>query len=142
IAAKISTDLTDDPTLLRLTRWALAITTAAAPLYVVRWHIGPVPTTLLEELILVTLALYAVTLWRHHSPVPGRTPFEIPVAMLVLAGIIGTFVAPDHRGAVGIFRAYLVEPIAMFYVGIAILGTVAALELLLGLMAAGAVVFS
>ncbi len=91
------------------------------PLYVVRWHAGPLPTTLLENLILLTGALYVLALWRHHAPLPRRTPYEIPVLIFVLAGVIGIFVAPDHRSALGVFRAFLLEPIAIFYLANAVL---------------------
>src|SRR5437667_343847 len=83
---------------------------APAALYVLRWHIGPLPTTLLETMIWITLALYVFTLWRRRGPLPGRTPFDIPIALFLVAGVIGVIVPPDHRGALGIFRAYLVEP--------------------------------
>ena len=112
------------------------------PLYVIRWRIGPIPTTLLENLILVTIALYFVTLVRERGPRPHRTWLDIPIALFLVAGLIGIFIAPDHRGALGIYRAYLLEPVAMFYIGIAILGMVDAIELLLAALAVGAVVFS
>lgn len=117
------------------------MTVAAAPLYVVRWHIGPLPTTVLENLIGVTVVLYLVTLLRHRTPAPGRTPYEIPIALLLLAGVIGTFVAPDHRGALGILRAYWLEPVALFYVGIAVMTTAAAIEVMLAAWSAGAILF-
>ena len=41
----------------RYCRLALALTIACTPLYVVRYRIGPLPTTLLESLILFTIAL-------------------------------------------------------------------------------------
>lgn len=117
------------------------VTAAAMPLYLVRWHIGPLPTTLLENLELLTVALYVLTLVRHHAPMPRRTSFDIPIALLLLAGVIGIFVAPDHRGALGIFRAYLVEPIAIYYVAVAILGLDKRLEQLLAGWAVGIVLF-
>src|SRR5437764_3225179 len=120
-AAKISSYLKPESTLLRLARWALAVSAAAAPLYLVRWRIGPLPTTLLENLELITIALYAALLVRERRPLPFRTPFDIPIALFVLAAIIGIIVAPDHRGALGIFRAYIAEPIAIFYIAVALL---------------------
>lgn len=60
------------------------------PLYVVRWHAGPLPTTLLENLILLTGALYVLTLWRHHEPLPKRTPYDIPVLVSLVAGVVVT----------------------------------------------------
>ena len=112
------------------------------PLYVVRWHFGPIPTTLLENLVLLTVGFYALTLVRHRQPLPRRTPLDIPIALFLLAGVIGVLVAPDHRGALGIFRAYLVEPIAIYYVAVAILGMVRQLEVLLAGWACGVLLFA
>ena len=95
------------------------------PLYVVRWHVGPLPTTLLENLIVLTAGLYVLTLLRHHEPLPRRTPYDIPVLVFLVAGVIGIFVAPDHRAALGEFRAFLLEPIAIFYVATAVLRSAA-----------------
>lgn len=126
----------------RYVRWALAVTAGSMPLYVVRWHIGPLPTTLLEIEILVTVALYLVAVLRHAAPRPKRTPYEIPIALFLLAGLVGIVVAPDHRGALGIFRAYLFEPIAIYYVATAVLGTSESIESILGVLGVGAVLFA
>jgi putative inorganic carbon (HCO3(-)) transporter len=126
----------------RYLRWVLVLTAASMPLYVVRWRLGPLPTTVLENLILVTVVLYAVAVWRRAVSLPRRTPYEIPIALFLAAGVIGIFVAPDHRGALGIFRAYLLEPIAMYYVATAVLGTAGAVESLLAGWGIGAVAFA
>lgn len=126
---------------LRLTRWALAASAAAAPLYVVRWHAGPLPTTLLENLILITFLLYALQLVLHRKPLPARTPYDIPIAVMLVAGVIGIFVASDHRGALGIFRAYLIEPIVIFYIAVAVLETDRDVLSLIGAWAVGAILF-
>ena len=65
----------------------------------------------------------------------------MPAAVFIIAGAISVVVAPDHRAALGIYRAYLLEPIAFFCV----LGTVVssykrALIVLSGLATAGIVV--
>ena len=102
--------------LVRYARYALLVTIGALPLYVVRWHYGPLPTTLLETLILVTVALYAVGRWRDGLRRPVATPYDVPIALLLVAGAISIFVASDHRGALGLYRAYFVEAVAVFYV--------------------------
>ncbi|HXC79643.1 MAG TPA: O-antigen ligase family protein [Candidatus Acidoferrum sp.] len=112
------------------------------PLYVVRWHAGPLPTTLLENLILLTCALYLLTLWRHHEPLPRRTPLDIPIVVFLVAGVIGIFVAPDHKAALGVFRAFLLEPIAIFYAGTAVLRSAADVKAILVAGAVSASVFS
>ena len=76
---------------------------------------------------------------------PPVSAFVVPLRFngpLTVVTPVPVIVPPDHRGALGIFRAYLVEPIAIFYVGVAILGTVAAVETLLIGLAAGLAVFS
>ncbi|HEY1456317.1 MAG TPA: O-antigen ligase family protein [Candidatus Dormibacteraeota bacterium] len=137
----MSGDLSPDQTLIRLTRWALALTAAATPLYIVRWHYGPIPTTLLETLVLLTILLYVATVVRNRGPLPGRTGLEIPIALFLVAGAIGVLVAPDHRGALGIFRAYLIEPVAIFYVVVAVIDSAAAIDLVLAAWAVGSVLF-
>ena len=112
------------------------------PLYVMRWHIGPLPTTLLEAEILVTVAAYVIAALRGAAPWPKRTPYEIPIVLLLVAGLIGIAVAPDHRGALGIFRAYLLEPIAIYYVATAVLATGESIESILATWGVGAVVFA
>ena len=107
-----------ETTLLRLSRWALLATIAGLPTYVVRWHYGPLPTTLLETLILVTVALYAVARWREGRRRPVATPLDIPIVLLLLAGAIAVVVAKDHRTALGLYRAYFVEAAAVFYVAV------------------------
>ena len=102
--------------LLRLARWSLYLTAAALPLYVVRWHYGPLPTTLLETLIIITVVLYAVARWSEGMRRPVSTAYDIPIILLLVAGAISVLVASDHRAALGLYRAYFIEPVALFYV--------------------------
>ncbi|TMF25969.1 MAG: hypothetical protein E6I36_01610 [Chloroflexi bacterium] len=126
----------------RSIRASLAVTAAVMPLYVVRWRVGPIPTTLLESAILFTLALYVGALILERGPLPRRTPLDIPIGLFLVAGVIGVFVAPDHRGAVGIFRAYLLEPIAVYYVGVAVIRRPDDVYRILAVGAIGAAVFA
>ncbi len=86
-----------------------------------RWHIGPFPTTLLETLILITSLAYVATLFAERRLPAARTPFDIPIALLLLAGLIGIAVAPDHERALGIYRAYFIEALACFYIAVDLL---------------------
>jgi O-antigen ligase len=103
---------------LRFSRWMLFVTVAAMPLYVVRWHYGPLPTTLLETLILITVGLYVVARWQEGRRLPVATPLDLPIALLLLAGAISVVVAGDHRTALGLYRAYFIEAVAVFYVAV------------------------
>jgi O-antigen ligase len=105
-----------ESSLLRLSQWMLIVTIGALPLYVVRWRYGPLPTTLLETLVIVTVALYVIARWRDGWRRPLRTPYDIPILLLLLAGAIAVVVPQDHRAALGLYRAYFIEPVAIFYV--------------------------
>src|SRR5260370_9866539 len=95
-----------ESSLLRFSRWMLFVTVAAMPLYVIRWHYGPLPTTLLETLILITVVLYVVARWREGRRQPVATPLDLPIALLLLAYAISVVVAGDHRAPLGLVRAY------------------------------------
>jgi O-antigen ligase len=99
----------------------LYATVAGMPLYVVRWHYGPIPTTLLETLILITVALYVTARFREGRRRPVATAFDIPIVLLLVAGAISVVVAGDHRAALGLYRAYFLEPVAILYVAIDVL---------------------
>jgi O-antigen ligase len=107
--------------LLRYSRWGLVVTAGALPLYVVRWHYGPLPTTLLETLIIATVVLYTVARLRDGWRRPLRTPYDFPILFLLLAATIAVFVASDRRGALGLYRAFFIEPVLIFYVAVDLL---------------------
>jgi O-antigen ligase len=121
---------------------SLAVTAACLPLYIVRWRVGPLPTTLLEVMIGITVLVYGMTLWAEHRLPAGRTPYDIPIVLLLVAGVIGIIVSPDHMRALGIYRAYFVEAILIFYVAVDLVRTRDELRTVLLVAAAGALVMA
>jgi len=118
-----------------------ALTCALAPAYVIRWKVGFYPTTLLEAAILLTIVMFAYESWRLRSIPSWRSPFTLPIAIFVVAGAISVVVAPDRRAALGIYRAYLLEPAAFFFVLSTVVTTFnRALVVLGGIATAGVVV--
>ena len=118
-ATNVATPMSDvrEASLLRYSRRMLIVTIGALPLYVVRWHYGPLPTTLLETLILISLGLYVVAKWREGGiPHPIRTPLDIPILLLIAAASISVFIPPDTRAALGLYRAFFIEPVLIFYI--------------------------
>jgi O-antigen ligase len=107
--------------LIRYATVMLAVTAACLPLYVVRWKYGPLSTTLLELLVVATIALYLFGRLQEGALRFHRSPYDLPIALLLLAGAGAVFVPPDRWHALGLYRAYFVEPIAIFYVGIDLL---------------------
>jgi putative inorganic carbon (hco3(-)) transporter len=119
----IAAPLVSESRLLGFSRLLLAITAASLPLYAVRWSYGPLPTTLLENLVLATIAFYVLALWHEGRWRPTRVPYDIAIVLLLLAGAISVLVAKDHRAALGLYRAYFIEPVAIYYVAADLLRT-------------------
>jgi len=107
------------------------------PLYTVRFHIGPLPTTLLEIFVIVffiiwlSSLLFPSSLRRQGSSldrlgwIPAFAGMTIwagmtkskwfwPALLWLLAGLVGVFVAQDKIGALGLWRAYFLEPVVIF----------------------------
>jgi O-antigen ligase len=74
------------------------------------------PTTLLEISTLATVAVFIVEMFRARYSIQWRSPFTIPAAIFLVAGAIGVAVSQEHLGGLGLYRAYLLEPIAFFLV--------------------------
>jgi O-antigen ligase len=84
-----------------------------APTYVLRWHYGFYPTTLLEHAIAATLVVFAVETWRGQHRIEWRSPLTYPTLVFLLASAISVVVAPNKVAALGLFKAYMVEPVAL-----------------------------
>lgn len=110
--------------------------------YTVRWRWGPLPTTLLETLILLTVALYVVGAWRAGRRLPVSTRLDIPIVLLLVAAGISVVVAKDHRAALGLYRAFFLEPVALYYVGVDVLRRTDDFKRLLVGLAIGSSIFA
>ncbi len=108
-------------TLVRYASVALGLTAGCLPVYVARWKYGPISTTLLELLIVATIAFYLLGRRQEGTLRLNRTPYDVPIVLLLVAGAGAVFVPPDRWHALGLYRAYFVEPIAIFYVAVDIL---------------------
>ncbi|HYR47220.1 MAG TPA: hypothetical protein VER07_00420, partial [Candidatus Polarisedimenticolia bacterium] len=81
-----------------------------------RWRYGFYPTTLLETAIILAVVVFALETWRGHLALQWRTPFTIPALLFILAGAISVLVAPSRTAGLGLYRAYIIEPIAFAFV--------------------------
>ena len=106
-----------------------------------RWRIGFYPTQLLEIAVLATVAVFLAETIAQRQQVEWRSPYTIPAVLLLVAGLLSVAVAPDHRSALGLYRAYVIEPIAFFLVVAATMRTLRrAMIVLTGLLIAGVIV--
>lgn len=88
------------------------------PAYVVRFHVGPFPTTLLEVFVAIFLAAWTVSRgtqgWNDAARLLKKRGWAWPMLLWLLAGAVGVIVSPDHVAALGLWRAYFLEPILVF----------------------------
>jgi len=89
------------------------------PTYVVRAKIGPIPTTGLELAVIATLVA-----WMANRKWAGLKEawitfggWRLAAGGWLLAGLAAVIVAPDHVAALGLYRAYFIEPILLFFMG-------------------------
>jgi len=118
-----------------------ALTCALTPAYTLRWRIGFYPSTVLEDAIVLTVAAFVFESWRARMMPRLLTPLTVPALIFLLAGAIDVVVSPDRRAALGIYRAYLIEPVAFFFVLSEVVRTWRVATLVMaGLAAAGMIV--
>jgi putative inorganic carbon (HCO3(-)) transporter len=90
---------------------ALAMTAAIAPAYVGRFRVGVLPTTALEVAIGLTIGVFLIESLKRRAFPDWRSPMTIPAIVFLIAGAISVVDAPSQLAALGVFRAYLLEPI-------------------------------
>ncbi|MCC7523008.1 O-antigen ligase family protein [Candidatus Uhrbacteria bacterium] len=98
-------------------RWMAIGLPAALPFYLVRFSIGPLPTTLLEIYVLVLIGL-AVFGYGRKGIKEARSifqPWVWPVGLFLLASLAAVFWSPIPFSGFGLWRAYILEPLAVFF---------------------------
>lgn len=95
------------------------------PTYLIRFSIFGIPTTLLEILIyfaaILTLILKikdkkSKTQTKNLKTIFPNSYFLIPVILFIFAGIISVIFSPDKKEALGLFKAYIFDPILFFFI--------------------------
>ncbi|MBX4186949.1 MAG: O-antigen ligase family protein [Candidatus Doudnabacteria bacterium] len=86
------------------------------PAYLVRFHIQNYPTTLLEVLIGIFLLLRAIHFkFSDFKKVKDLGQINWAIALFVLAALVSTYLSPDKTRALGQLKAFIIEPILVFY---------------------------
>lgn len=97
-------------------RWAVLALPALLPAYVWRTHLGPLPTTALELLFAATALGATLKLglkpWLHGWR--SSDTWRWPMLAWIAATLLAAWVAPDHLAALGLWRAFVLEPLAYF----------------------------
>lgn len=123
---------------------AIAVMLLLLPSYLLRFSIGPVPSTLLEVMLIVLLVVWIV----REGPVAFEYMWQwmmdhrmqtVGMVLFVVGATVGLWVAPDIRAAAGAWKAFYIEPILFFFLLITTIEDSQQLRtVLLGLLGAGA----
>ncbi|HEX9679771.1 MAG TPA: hypothetical protein VGA08_04095, partial [Candidatus Saccharimonadales bacterium] len=98
----------------------LCLTIVLSPLYVVRWsYFGQFPTTLLELLVWLTTGAWVISkLTVHDLNLKLDQSLRWPVVIITTAVLISTLIAQDRWAALGILRAYFLEPFVIYFIAV------------------------
>ncbi len=107
--------------------WGIFLLCLLLPTYLIRFSIGPLPSTLLEVMILIVLfiGLFLCHLERSRSGVERSAKSTatllknnkllfIGIVLFLLGATISIFTSTDTRAALGEWKAFYVEPVLLF----------------------------
>lgn len=101
----------------KIMQWLCGAVLALLPLYVVRYRLFGLPSTVLEGVLVITLLAWILWQWRRRKEWKTRPVrvlwwrWIVPVALFVVASGVSVWVAPDRLAAVGLWRAYVAWPL-------------------------------
>lgn len=125
--------------------WGLALIAGLLPLYLWRWQLGFIPVTILEGMILV---LFLIWLFKkttfpsdkgglrgggeERNTIANTTPLAPlirgvnagwlwPIAAWLVVATVAVFISPNIRAALGLWKAYFIEPILFFIIFISVI---------------------
>ena len=115
-------------------RWALLVLLVSLPSYMIRFSVFGLPLTLLEVMVLTVFGVFLFGSWRRvigslklaFSGV-GKVrkvayPFGNIIIGICLVSLISAFVGGMSSVALGILKAYFVEPIMLYLVIVNVVG--------------------
>lgn len=96
--------------------WAVYLTLAFLPAYLVRFQFFSIPLTLLEIMILILFVIFISKhklIWLRSFK---NNPFIWPILIILIGASISVILSPQLRAALGIYKAYFIEPILFFII--------------------------
>lgn len=84
------------------------------PLYLFRTSIGKIPSTFLEIALWAVLIPWIIQLLKKGGNCKLKIPEKLPILLFLLAATFSIFVSNNQLTAMGIWKAYFIEPILLF----------------------------
>lgn len=95
--------------------FALFILAGILPIYLLRLQIGFIPTTVLELVIIITFFVWLTQYKTWSKKLFVYKPWMPPMFLLFLSATIGIFISTNIIDALGIWKAYFIEPMLVFF---------------------------
>lgn len=99
--------------------YALFLFVLLLPSYILRFQLGPIPTTLLELQLLIIL-IFGISKFHQQIFTKLKSYFKkypyffYAILLFVIASTISIFTSTDTRSALGEWKAFYIEPILFF----------------------------
>lgn len=104
----------------RSPKQGLFVLLACLPAYLLRFSVGPIPSTLLEVFVIILILIWLIQSKQKIFP-----PKNIMIAggIILAAATIGIIVSSDKMAALGVWKAYFVESMLIGLIAYSILRT-------------------
>ena len=104
--------------------WAIALVILFLPAYLIRFQVGFLPMTVLEVMVLVLVIVWVVKRLVSLSKFKNViVPWRWLILLFTLAGVVAVLISPDTRAALGLWKAYILEPVLFFIVFVNVIRT-------------------
>jgi len=115
--------------------WAIYMLIFGLPSYLIRFEVGPLPMTVLEGMILILFGIWVVKSFKHLSILTFKQ-FNFQrlkrwaerwkgllgtIILFLFSASVAVVVSPETKAAMGLWKAYFVEPILFFIVFISVI---------------------
>lgn len=109
--------------------WAITLCLVFLPTYLLRFEVWFVPMTILEVMVLVIFIVWLVRVFSQgQGTLVARCkniwwPWKWLTLLFVLVGVVAVLISPDTRQALGLWKAYILEPVMFFVVFVNVIKT-------------------
>ncbi|MEK7644464.1 MAG: O-antigen ligase family protein [Patescibacteria group bacterium] len=104
--------------------WALVLFFALLPAYLVRFSLGSIPSTLLETMVWILAIAWLIgnfkliisSLKNFRLIIKKNESIIIAISFFILGATISVFASENLRAALGEWKAFYIEPVAIFII--------------------------
>ncbi len=109
--------------------WAVVLVIIFSPAYLIRFEIFGIPITILEVMVMLIFLIWLIKVFVMTSGNCRdkcgsiKWPWKWLTLIFVLVGIVAVLISPDIRQALGLWKAYILEPVIFFVVFVNVVKT-------------------